>query len=192
MTEPPVLTIPDNHGNFVLDTDASDYAVGGELSQIQNRKERTIGYDSAVLSSKQRRYCTTGKELLAVIKFTRQFRHYLLGREFTVGTDHHSLVWLMNFKHPQNQIARWLEELSQYNMRIIHRKGKKHLNADALSRDLPDSCENYSSKVRLEDLTCGGCRYCRRAHERWHDFNTEVDDVIPLAQLFHESPVPAE
>lgn len=85
-----------------------------------------------MLSTEQCRYCTTHKELLAVIKFTRQFRHYLLGREFTIRTDHHSLVWLMNFKNPQNQIARWLEELSQYNMRIVHRSGKKHVNADAL------------------------------------------------------------
>ena len=94
----------------------------------------------------------------------------------------------MKFKHPQNQIARWLEELSQYNMRIVHRPGRKHLNADALSRDIPDTCQSYSTKVRLEDLPCGGCRYCHRAHERWHEFDTEVDDVIPLSQLFQESP----
>lgn len=77
-------------------------------------------------------------------------------------------------------------------MRIVHRQWKKHLNANALSRDIPDSCLSYSTKVRLEDFPCGGCRYCQRAHERWNDFNTEVDDVIPLAQLFQESPVHAE
>ena len=52
------------------------------------------------------------KELLAVVKFTRQFRHYLSGRKFTVRRDHHSLTWLVNFRHPKGQIARWLEELS--------------------------------------------------------------------------------
>ena len=40
----------------------------------------------------------------------------------------------MNFKEPQGQLARWLEELSQFNMEIHHRPGKKHTNADALSR----------------------------------------------------------
>jgi hypothetical protein len=39
----------------------------------------------------------------------------LLGRHFTVRTDHNSLTWLMNFKEPQGQLARWLEELSQFN-----------------------------------------------------------------------------
>ena len=74
--------------------------------------ERTIAYASAVLSAEQRRYCTTRKELLSVVKFTRQFRHYLLGRKFTVRTDHHSLTWLVNFRHPEGQVTRWLEELS--------------------------------------------------------------------------------
>lgn len=44
MTEPHVLTIPYNFGHFVLDTDASDYAVGGELSQIRNGIEITLRY----------------------------------------------------------------------------------------------------------------------------------------------------
>ena len=144
LTRPPVLAIPTTDGDFVLDTDASDLAIGGELSQIQDGQERIIAYASAVLSAEQRRYCTTRKELLAVVKFTRQFRHYLLGRKFTylfgrkftVRTDHHSLTWLVNFRHPEGQIARWLEELSQYDMAIVHRPGKKHVNADALSRDV--------------------------------------------------------
>ena len=42
--------------------------------------------------SEQRKYCTTLKELLAVVRFTRQFRHYSLGRQFIVQTDHSSLV----------------------------------------------------------------------------------------------------
>ena len=84
LTSPPVLAIPTSEGKFVLDTDASDLAIGGELSQIQDGQERTVAYANAVLSAKQRCYCTTRKELLSVVKFTRQFRHYLLGRHFTV------------------------------------------------------------------------------------------------------------
>ena len=76
----------------------------------------------------------TRRDLLAVMKFTRQYRHYLLGRPITVRRDHHSLVWLMNFKHPHGQLARWLEELSQYEIKLVHRSGKKPTNSDALSR----------------------------------------------------------
>lgn len=41
---------------------------------------------------------------------------------------------LMRFKHIEGQLARWLEELAQYNMDIVHRPGKKHTNADGMSR----------------------------------------------------------
>ena len=185
LTSPPVLAFPNNEGHFYLDCDASDYAVGGQLSQEQNGVERTIGYSSAVLQQAQRRYCTTRKELLAVVLFTRTFRHYLLGRKFTVRTDHNSLVWLTNFKHAEGQLARWLEELSQFNMKIVHRPGKKHVNADALSREANPMCETPSPS----SLPCGGCNYCVRAYKRWSDFNSEVDDVEPLSTPSrHEEP----
>ena len=92
-------------------------------------------------------------------------------------------MWLTRFKYPQGQLARWLEELSQYDMEIVHRPGKKHLNADALSR-LPDtlrSCDCYHAGLQLSALPCGGCAYCTRAFNQWERFENDVDDVIPLA-----------
>ena len=77
----------------ILDTDASEYAVGAELIQVQEGLERVVAYGSYALSHEQRRYCITRQELLAVVRLTRQYRHYLLGRKFTVRADHHSLLW---------------------------------------------------------------------------------------------------
>lgn len=74
------------------------------------------------------------KELLAVVTFLKHFRHYLYGRRFLLRTDHSSLRWLTNFKQPEGQLARWLEQLGQYEYDIVHRPGKLHKNADALSR----------------------------------------------------------
>ena len=130
-----------------------------------------------------RKYCTTRKELLAVVKFCRQFRHYLLGRFFIIRTDHNSLVWLTRFKYIEGQLARWIEELAQYNYKIIHRKGSEHVNADALSRmeDWLDPCDCYSAGADVANLPCGGCDYCRRAHHQWSRFNEDVDDIVPLA-----------
>ena len=128
-----------------MDTDASDKAIGGVLSQVQNGVERVVGYGSHVLSAAQRNYCVTRKELLAVVTFTRTYRHYLLGNRFSVRTDHGSLVWLMNFKNIEGQLARWLEELQEYDMEVLHRAGRAHGNADALSRkvDEEEFCANY-------------------------------------------------
>uniref|UniRef100_A0A8W8NK29 Uncharacterized protein n=1 Tax=Magallana gigas TaxID=29159 RepID=A0A8W8NK29_MAGGI len=46
-------------------------------------------------------------------------------------------------------------------------------NADALSRDVIQPCGAVGLTVALKDLPCGGCHYCRRAHERWQDFSSE-------------------
>ena len=126
LTEAPLLVYPNNTDLFILDTDASDVAIGAELLQLQNDTEKVVCYGSYVLTPSQRKYCATKKELLAIVRFTRQYRHFLLGRRFVVRTDHNSLAWLMRFKIIQGQLGRWLEELSQYDMQIVHRRGVKH------------------------------------------------------------------
>ena len=69
---------------------------------------------------------------------------YLLEREFTLRTDHDSLTWLQNFRDPQGQLARWLERLQEFNFKVVHRQGRKHTNADALSRLLCRQCGRVS------------------------------------------------
>ena len=41
---------------------------------------------------------------------------------------------MRNFREPVGQLARWLEQLQEYSSNTIHRPGKRHGNADALSR----------------------------------------------------------
>ena len=77
---------------FILDCDASGTQIGAELSHVQNGVIKPICYASHVLIKQHQNHCTTWKELLAVFKFCRQFRDYLLGRHFLIRTDHNSLV----------------------------------------------------------------------------------------------------
>ena len=136
-----VLVFPDFTKPFLLDTDASNTGIGGVLSQLDEEgKEHVIAFASRILSKSERRYCVTRRELLAVVVFTEQFRPYLLGREFTLRTDHGSLSWLQSFKEPEGQLARWLEKLQEYHFNIVHRPGRKHANADALSWRPCDQC----------------------------------------------------
>jgi len=134
-----VMAYPSEEGLFILDVYASNTGIGGCLSQLQNNEvlqteiERPITFASKSLTRTQRRYCVTRRELLAMVTFMHKFRHYLLGKEFLVRTDHSSLRWIMSFKSPTDQMARWLEILSQFNFKIEHRKGSKHLNCDSLS-----------------------------------------------------------
>lgn len=182
LTNPPVLALPNQQDEFILDTDASNLAVGAELIQIQDGEEKVVAYGSYALTPEQRRYCVTRKELLAVVRFCRQYRYYILGRPFVLRTDHASLTWLLNFREPQGQLARWMEELSQYNMVLKHRPGRKHTNADALSRIITNEvpCGAFSAGITPDDLPCGGCKYCTKAYENWGSFMKDVDEAIPL------------
>ena len=72
--------------------------------------------------------------VLSLVTFVHLYRPYLICRKFTLRTDHGSLTWLRNFKEPESQLARWLEQLQELNFEIVHRRGRSHQNADALSR----------------------------------------------------------
>ena len=85
------LLTPTEKDRFVLDTDASLFAIGGVLSQIQNEEEVVIAYASRSLRILQRRYCTTRREMLAAVVMCTHFLSYLRGSQFTLRTDHSSL-----------------------------------------------------------------------------------------------------
>ncbi|CAH8547811.1 unnamed protein product [Dicrocoelium dendriticum] len=134
----PILVFPDvspQAAPFILDTDASDVGIGAVLSQVSgDGMERVIAYASRKLTKPERNYCTTRKEMLALVSFVKHFRHFLLGRHFIVRTDHQALRWLREFREPEGQVARWQEQLQAFDFECQHRPGKQHRNADALSR----------------------------------------------------------
>ncbi|GBM78131.1 Retrovirus-related Pol polyprotein from transposon 297 [Araneus ventricosus] len=149
-----ILTYPRNDKDFILDTDASNEGIGAVLSQNIGNEERVIAYFSKSLGKPERNYCVTHKELLAIVKSIEHFHHYLYGRKFLLRTDHASLRWLLNFKEPEGQIARWIQRLQEYDFEIQHRKGTSHGNADALSRrpctESCKHCTNAEKKFGME------------------------------------------
>uniref|UniRef100_A0A5K3FJI9 RT_RNaseH domain-containing protein n=1 Tax=Mesocestoides corti TaxID=53468 RepID=A0A5K3FJI9_MESCO len=89
--------------------------------------------------------------MLALKFFLEHYKHYLLGNEIVVRKDHQALRWLNNFKEPSGIIARWLEVLSQFNYKVEYRPGKKHENADALSR-IPERTVDVAA-ISMEQTT---------------------------------------
>ncbi len=134
LTSAPLLAMPDSHSPLILDTDASNCAIGAVLSQVQDGVEKPIAYASRKLSKPEHNYCVTRKELLAVYYYMKYFRHYLLGRKFVVRTDHSALQWLRKIPEPIGQQARWIGYMEEFDFEVVHRKGRLHSNADALSR----------------------------------------------------------
>jgi len=138
----PILAYPDYAREFILDTDAGQVGSGAVLSQIHGGQERVMSYYPKMYSSEESKvYCVTRQELLAIIKAVRHFRPQLYGRRFLLRTDHASLVWLLQNPAATGQLARWLETLSEYNFRIQHMEGRKHNNADGLSRQICKECK---------------------------------------------------
>mgnify|MGYP001546096517 CR=1 FL=1 len=137
----PILSYPLPGLPYIVDTDASQFCVGAVLSQVQDGKERVIAYLSKSLNKAEQNYCVSRKELYAVVVALKKFHPYLYGQEVTLRTDNSAVSWMRSLKNPTGQTARWLEILETYNLKVQHRKGAKHSNADALSRRPCISCK---------------------------------------------------
>ena len=132
----------------MLDTDASNVGIGAVLSQVHQA--------SHALSKPERNYYTTRQELLAIVKAIDHVHPFLYGQKFTIRTNHASLQWLLNFKNPEGQIARWLDKLQTYDFCIVYHTGRSYQNADVLShRPCFDTnckhCQNQEEKHATEN-----------------------------------------
>ena len=116
----PLLAYPKFDREFTLYTDASDVGLGVVLSQHDDSgTERVVAYGSRSLTPRERNYATTEKEALAIHYGTQYFRMYLLGRKFTIVTDHNALRWL-NTMEPKGRLARWLIDLQGFEFSVQH------------------------------------------------------------------------
>ena len=199
LSEAPVLAPADPSLPFLLDTDASGSGVGGVLSQTGPDGERVVAYFSRAFNKAERRYCVTRRELLAVVLSIRHFKYYLCGPLFRVRTDHAALQWLMTFKEPEGQVARWIEELQAFYFTVEHRPGARHTNADALSRRPCAAvgclyCERRETRERELREENGGCAAVRRVEElicrelqmvdpaEWRQQQEQDPDLKPVLQ----------
>ena len=134
------LSLPDMEQPFTLVTDCSQLAAGAMLAQRSTKTPdllKPIAFYHHALSKPEQGYSATEKELLAMVKAVMKFRVYL-GKQFDLITDHHALHWLKSL-NPENETGRrgrWLDLLQQFDMRVVHKKGKspEMRIADYLSR----------------------------------------------------------
>ena len=109
--------------------------IGAVLSQCDDDGlDHPIGFFSKKLLLREELYSTVEKECLAIKLGVQAFKVYLLGRTFTIQTDHRALVWLDRLKEHNARLTRWSLALQPYRFSVQHRTGRSNGNADALSR----------------------------------------------------------
>ena len=119
-----------------------------------------LEYASRNFNRAERAYCTTRREMAALIFGLKQFRPYILGRHFQIRVDNMALTFYRQMKDPTGQAARYLDFLSSFDFEVVHRSGARHTNADAISRIRP--CEADGGEP---------CRQCNRRVTGQHSVN---------------------
>ncbi|QRW25843.1 Retrotransposable element Tf2 protein [Rhizoctonia solani] len=137
LTSAPLLLQPDTTRQFYVECDALDYATGAILSQRNSEgKLAPVAYLSKSLSPAKKNYNIFDKELLAVIRAFKEWRHLLEGSELPVQvlTDHKNLEYFSTSQSLNKRQIRWANFLVDYNFQIIYRPGAQNKKADILSR----------------------------------------------------------
>ncbi len=107
------------------------------LSQLQNGVDRPICFAAKTLSSAERNYSTPEREALACLWAAEHFERFLLGRQFILRTDQHSLKTLLQRfagNRTSRRISRWYDRLRHFDYSVEHIKGRDNIAADLLSR----------------------------------------------------------
>ncbi|KEP45598.1 putative Transposon Tf2-1 polyprotein, partial [Rhizoctonia solani 123E] len=137
LVDSPILIQPDPSKEFFLECDASDYATGAILNQKgSDDKLHPVAYLSKTLAPAERNYDIYDKELLAVIRALKEWRHLLEGTQIpvTILTDHKNLEYWGTKRDLSRRQMRWMGFLADYNYRIVYRPGIQNKKADILSR----------------------------------------------------------
>jgi len=112
------------------------------------------------MTETERRYAQIEKEALAITWACDKFADYILGKNFTIETDHKPLVPLLGMKHLDGlppRVLRFRLRLTRFDYRIEHVPGKHLYTADTLSRSPRSSTENDTDLEELAETLMETC-----------------------------------
>ena len=135
LTSAPILAFPNMQKPFILTTDACMTGISFILSQLDDQgREHVISFGGRGLRKSELNWTVSELECLAIVEGTRCYHTYLVGRPFTIITDHVSLTYLNSLKAGRGRLQRWALHLQGYDFTVQYKPGKRLTNADGLSR----------------------------------------------------------
>ncbi|KAL6352383.1 hypothetical protein LRP88_14365 [Fusarium phalaenopsidis] len=124
----PVLKMFDPSQPIELETDASDFALGAQIGQRDDKGLlHPIAFYSHKLHGAELNYPIYDKEFLAIVNAFKEFRHYLLGsqHQIKVYTDHKNITHFAKTQELSGRQLRYAEYLSEFDYVIIHVKERR-------------------------------------------------------------------
>ena len=162
----------DLESHIRIETDASGYAIGGVLSQLNLDSEappndsnksdfgqwHLVAYFFRKMIPVETWYKTHNAKLLAIVEAFKTWRHYLEGckHKVLVLTNHNNLRRFMDTKSLSFCHIRWAQKLLKYHFRINYRQSKANRAVDALSR-FPQRSLNEEEKLQAENTQILHC-----------------------------------
>ncbi|UYV70841.1 hypothetical protein LAZ67_8000812, partial [Cordylochernes scorpioides] len=136
LTQHPILHLYKEGLPCQVYCDASTLGIAGILKQVHpDGNVYPVQYFSRTLRPHEKNYSISELECLAIVESVEKFRIYLMGRKFTIFSDHHALQWLKTIKNPSGRLFRWSLRLSSYEYEVRYIKGKLQYETDLLSRN---------------------------------------------------------
>ena len=149
--------MPNQAKPFQIECDASKYASGAVLTQIDgNGNRHPCAFISKTFSETERNYEIYDCELLAIIQALEEWRHYIQGSPHTtiILSNHKNLTYYREAQKLNRRQARWSLYLSEFDIKLVHTPGHKMIQSDALSRRpdfIPDKDTNNENVMMLPD-----------------------------------------
>lgn len=129
------LSVIDFRKPFNLHVDASDMAVAGYLSQVNDSGvDCPVSFFSSKLNASQKAWATVHKEAYAVIVALKKFKHWLFGATINVYTDHNPLKFMCESAPKNSKLMRWFLALQEFDIVFHYVRGQSNVVADSLSR----------------------------------------------------------
>jgi hypothetical protein len=130
-----LISFPTGKGKLIVQCDASQSGTGAILIERTQEGDIIIATASRVFTTSESRMDTHRQELLGVVWSISRFHTFLLGRHFTVESDHKSLIKVLNGSSKSRTIHQWVLALMEYHFEVTWIPSRSNTIADLLSRN---------------------------------------------------------